>query len=136
MSLTPLSKASIAFSFVQNMLQRDQAKSGHAYRGISEDGNRLVIRAHQNRSSAGGGEWFMIVDELCHKAGRSSFAPIQDCFHQAITFRTGEGEFTLGKIRNILGFDRWYLSIRHNRCDCLACQALYRRALCLWAGRP
>ena len=43
MSLTPLSKASIAFSFVQNMLQRDQAKSGHAYRNISEDCKRLVV---------------------------------------------------------------------------------------------
>ena len=136
MSLAPLSKAFIAFSFVQNMLQHDQAESGHAYRGISEDGNWLVIRAHQNRSSAGGGEWFMIADELYHKAGRSSFAPIQDCFHQAITFWTGEGEFIFGKIRNILGFDRRYMSICHNRSDCLAYQALCRRSLSLWAGRP
>ena len=36
MSLAPLSKAFITFSFVQNMLHRDQAESGHAYRGISE----------------------------------------------------------------------------------------------------
>ena len=43
MSLVPLSKAFITFSFVQNMLQRDQAESGHAYRGISEDCKRLVI---------------------------------------------------------------------------------------------
>ena len=44
----------------------------------------------------------MIVGVFCHQAGRSSFTPIWNCFHQAITFWTGEGEFILGKIRNIL----------------------------------
>ena len=64
----------------------------------------------------------MIMDELCHQAGRSGFAPLPDRFHQAITFWAGEGEFILGKIRNILGFDRWYLLIFHSGCDCLAYQ--------------
>ena len=78
----------------------------------------------------------MIVDELCHKAGRSNFTSIQGCFHQAITFWTGEGEFIFGKIRNILGFDCRYLSICRSRSDCLAFSALLRRALFLWVGRP
>ena len=71
----------------------------------------------------------MIVDELFHKAGRGSFAPIQNCFHQAVTFWTREGEFILGKIPNILGFDCRYLSICHNRCDCLVFSGLLSRAL-------
>ena len=71
----------------------------------------------------------MIVDELCHQAGRSSFTPIQNCFHQAITFWTRESEFILGKIPNISGFDCRYLSICHSRCEYLAYQVLCRRAL-------
>ena len=43
MSHTPLSKAFIVFSFIQNVLPRDQAQLGHAHRGISKDGNWLVI---------------------------------------------------------------------------------------------
>ena len=42
MSLAPPSKAFITFSFAQNILQREQAESSHAYRGISEDCKRLV----------------------------------------------------------------------------------------------
>ena len=43
MSLAPLRKTFIAFSLVQNMLPCDQAEPGHAHRGISKDGNWLVI---------------------------------------------------------------------------------------------
>lgn len=38
----------------------------------------------------------MIMDELCHKIGRSSFAPVQNSLHQAVTFWTREDEFILG----------------------------------------
>ena len=75
-------------------------------------------------------------DEFCHQACRSSFAPIQDRFRQMVTFWIGEGEFILGKIRNILGFDCRYLSICRSRSDCLAFSALLRRALFLWVDRP
>ena len=43
MSLTPLRKTFIAFSLVQNMLPCGHAQSDHAHRGISKDGNWLVI---------------------------------------------------------------------------------------------
>ena len=71
----------------------------------------------------------MIVDELCHQAGRSSFTPIQNCFRQAITFWTREGEFIPGKIPNISGFDCRYLSICHSRCEYFVYQVLYRQVL-------
>lgn len=53
----------------------------------------------------------MIMDELCHQAGRNSFAPSQNCSHQAIMFWTREGEFILGWIPSISGFNSRYLSI-------------------------
>ena len=68
-------------------------------------------------------------DEFCHQACRSSFAPIRDRFRQMVTFWIGEGEFILGKIPNISGFDCRYLSICHSRCEYLAYQVLCRRAL-------